>query len=119
MLYQSFTVTGVINVETLDGGLISPVDNPVHLEAVILNTSATEGNRIQGWIGTKKVLEIYDYCIDTQEDAGGTVAPLSSVKIGRLPVDMEIPAGKIFKIGVACGATANNLFGAYEYTETS
>lgn len=117
MYYQSFTVTGVINVETLDGGLISPVDTPVHLSAVIINTDTMEGNRIQGWIGTKKVMELYDYNCDTQEETAAQ-APMSANKIGRLPVDMDIPPGKIFKIGVACGGTANDLFGAYEYTQT-
>jgi len=118
MFYQSFTVVGVINVETLDGGLISPVDKPVHLDAVIINTDTTEGNRIQGWIGTMKVMEIYDYNIDTQEEAAAQTG-LSVVKIGRLPIDMDIPPGKIFKVGVACGGVANDLFGAYEYTETA
>ena len=75
-----------------------------------------EGNRIQGWIGTKKIMEIYDYNCDTQEEAAAQTG-LSVVKLGRIPVDADIPAGKIFKIGVACGGTANNLFGAYEYTE--
>jgi len=118
MLYQSFNVAGVINVETLDAGLISPVDVPIHLNAVIINSSATEGNRIQGWIGTHKVMEIYDYNCDTQEESAAQ-HPLSSVKLGRIPLDMDIPPGKIFKVGVACGATANNLFGAYEFTQTT
>ncbi len=118
MYYKAFTVVGVINVTTLDGGLVSLTDKPKHIRAVIINTDTTEGNVIEGWIGTDRVLEIYDYNLDTQEDAGGTVAPLSSVKIGRLQVDLDIPAGQIFKIGVRCGAVANDLFGSYEYDYT-
>ncbi len=118
MYYKAFTVVGVINDTVLDEGLVSLTSKPVHIDAVIINTDTTEGNIIEGWIGTDRVLEIYDYNLDTQEDAGGTVAPLSSVKIGRLPVDLDIPAGAIFKIGVRCGAVANDLYGAYEYTYT-
>ncbi len=115
MFYKAFTITGVINTTTYDAGLMSPDANPVHLNAVILNTSAWQGNIIEGWIGTKKVLEIYDYNCDTQVEAA--VAGVSTVKIGRLPVDLDIPAGQAFKIAINCGGTAANLFGTYEYTE--
>lgn len=116
MYYKEFHITGVINVTTYDGGLMSPVENPVHVNAVILNSSATEGNYIEAWIGTKKVLEVVDYCCDTQEEAAAFTG-LSVVKIGRLPVDLDIPAGQAFKIAIRCGGTASNLFGSYEYTE--
>jgi hypothetical protein len=42
---------------------------------------------------------------------------LSSTKIIRLPVEMDIPAGQIFKIGIRSGAVANDICGAYEYVE--
>lgn len=116
MFYKEFNVVGVINVTTYDAGLQSPVDKPVHLDAVILNTDTTEGNTIEGWIGTTKVLEIFDYCCDTQEEAAAQHA-LSSTKIGRLPIDQDIPPGHSFRIAVRCGAAANDLYGAYEYTE--
>ena len=118
MFYKGFNVTGVVNVTTLDGGLVSLVAVPVTIDAIIINTSATEGNVIEGWIGTERVLEIYDYCLDTQEESTATQAPLSATKIGRIPIQIDVPAGQIFKIGVRCGATANNLFGAYEYSRT-
>ena len=117
MLYKAFNVTGVVNVTTLDDGLTSLVDKPKKIEAILINTSAQEGNVIEGWIGTNRVLECYDYVFDTQEESTATQAPNSSAKIVRLPVEIDIPAGQKFKIGVRCGATANNLFGAYEYTE--
>lgn len=118
MLYKGFNVTGVTNVTTLDAGLVSLVEEPVTIRAIIINTDTTEGNIIEGWIGTERVLEIYDYCLDTQEETTGATAPFSQNKIGRLPIEILIPPGQIFKIGVRCGATANDLFGAYEYERT-
>lgn len=117
MYYKAFNVTGVINVTTLDGGLMSTVEVPTRIRAVLINSSATEGNVIEGWIGTKRVLEIYDYNLDTQEETAGATAPLSQNKINRLPVEIDVPAGLSFKIGVNCGGVASNLFGAYEYDE--
>jgi len=116
MLYKGFHVNAVANVTTLDDGLVSTVERPVHVNAIIINTSATEGNVIECWIGTKRVLEIYDYCLDTQEEAAAQHA-LSSTKIGRVPIDIDIPAGQIFKVGSNCGAAGHNIYGAYEYTE--
>ena len=116
MLYKGFAVVGVINVTTADGGLTSLVEEPVHVNAIIINSSAHEGNVVECWIGNKRVLEIYDYCLDTQEETAGATAPLSQNKMGRVPVDEDVPAGQIFKVAINCGAVANDLYGAYEYT---
>ena len=116
MFYKSFHVNALANVTTLDDGLVSEVGHPVHVNAVIINTSATEGNVIECWLGTKRVATIYDYCLDTQEEAVGFTG-FSVTKIGRLPIDMDIPPGSIFKIGSNCGAAGHHLYGAYEYTE--
>lgn len=113
MFYKSFHVTGVINVTTLDAGLVSTVEEPKKILAILINCDTTEGNIIEGWIGTNRVLTIYDYLLDTQEEAA--IAPLSSNKISRLPIDIDIPAGQIFKIGVNCGGVQNDIYGAYEY----
>jgi len=117
MYYKAFHVNAVANVTTLDGGLVSEVDNPVHVNAIIINSSAHEGNIIECWIGNKRVLEIYDYNLDTQEETAAQ-APISANKIGRLPVDLDIKPGAIFKVGSRCGATGHHLYGSYEYTET-
>jgi len=115
MFYKAFHVNALALVTTLDGGLMSEAENPVHVSAVIINTDTMQGNVIECWIGNKRVVEIYDYCLDTQVEAA--VAGVSTVKIGRLPIDMDIPAGQIFKVGSNCGATGHHLYGAYEYTE--
>ena len=117
MYYKGFTVVGVANVTTADAGLVSLVDEPVRIEAVLINTDATEGNWIEGWIGTERVMEIPDYCLDTQEESAGATDPFSGTKIGRIPVEMDIAPGQIFKIGIRCGAVLRTLYGAYEYTK--
>ena len=115
MFYKSFTITGVINISTLDGGLFSLVAEPVRVRAVLINSSATEGNIIECWIGTKRVMACYDYLFDTQEETAGATAPLSQNKISRLPIELDVPPGQAFKIGINCGGTASDLYGAYEY----
>jgi len=116
MYYKAFHVNALANVTTLDAGLVSPLGNPVHVSAVIINSSATEGNVIECWIGTKRVAEIYDYCLDTQEEAVGFTG-FSVTKIGRLPINIDVPAGQIFRIGSRCGVAGHHIYGAYEYTE--
>ncbi|MBA7548029.1 hypothetical protein ES705_40475 [subsurface metagenome] len=116
MYYKAFAVTGVINVTTLDDGLVSLVEEERHIDAILINVSAYEGNMVEGWIGTRRVLEIRDEVFDTEEDLGAANFPYSTSKIGRLPVDQDIPKGQIFKIGINCGGVASDIRGAYEYT---
>lgn len=116
MFYQDFHVNALANVTTLDAGLVSLVEAPVHVNAIIININATEGNVIECWIGNKRVVAIYDYCLDTQEEAAAQAA-LSATKIGRLPIDLDVSPGQIFKVGSRCGAVGHHLYGAYEYTE--
>jgi len=118
MKYKAFHVNALANVTTLDAGLVSLVEAPVRIEAVYINLDTTEGNVIEGWIGNKRELEIYDYCLDTQEEAAAQAA-LSATKVGKLELGIDIPPGQIFKIGSNCGAVGHHLYGAYQYTETT
>ncbi len=115
MLYKELQITGVINVTTLHDGLVSLVKEPKKILAILINFSATEGNVLEGWIGTERVLAIYDYLFDSQELTGADTFPHSTSKIIRIPLNIEIPPGDIFKVGIRCGGTANNVYGAYEY----
>lgn len=116
MFYKGFSVTAVANDTTLDSGLVSEVGKPVHVRAVIINVSVHVGNVLECWIGTKRVTELYDYSIDTQELSAGN-DQLSGTKIVRLEIDLDVQPGQVFKIGLNCGATGATLTGAYEYTE--
>jgi len=114
MYYQELTVAGAINVTTLDAGVIAKKDTPLIIRAVLIDLDTHEGNVIEGWIGTERVLAIYDYVLSTREEAVGFTA-LNTNRIVRLPVEQRIEPGEIFKIGVRCGGVANDIFGAYEY----
>ena len=118
MKYQELTVAGVINATTLDGGLVSTIEEPKTIKAILIDLDTHEGSVIEGWIGTERVLAIYDYVFSTREEAVGFTA-LNVNRIIRLPVDLKIPIGQIFKIGIRCGAAANDIFGAYEYEKTA
>ncbi|HDY88591.1 MAG TPA: hypothetical protein ENH82_10855 [bacterium] len=117
MYYKRFAVVGVVNVTTLDAGLVSLIEVPYHIGAILITVSDWQDNVLEGWIGTERILEIPDYLLDTDFEAA--IAGRSTTKINHIPIDIKIPPGQIFKIGIRCGAAATNIFGAYEYTKTS
>lgn len=118
MFYKYFNVVGVANTTVLDAGLVSEVDTPRHLNALLMNVSVTNGNIIEGWIGTKRVLEIPDWLIDNRVALGAGNEFPSTTKISRLPVDIDIPPGAIFKVGIRSAGVLSSVTGSYEYTET-
>ena len=115
MLYKKFSVTGVANVTTLDSGLTSLVDEKYRLDHILLMVSEYQNNTVEGWIGNERVLEAPDYLFDTDDQFGDTNTPVSTTKISKVPVNIDIPEGSIFKIGMLCGANATDLFGCYAY----
>lgn len=116
MNYQGFHVVGVANTTVLDGGLVSTQEEPKKLDAVLINTSVHLGNIIEGWIGNQRSLDIPDFLFDTRELNAATFASRSTSKILRLPVDLDIPVGQIYKIGVRSAGVGETIDGAYEYT---
>ncbi|MBA7557354.1 hypothetical protein ES705_50104 [subsurface metagenome] len=119
MLYKAFNVVGQENVTVLDAGLVSEVGVPRHLNALLLNVSVTNGNVIEGWIGNKRIVEIPDWLFDNRVALGvGNEFP-STTKMSRLPVDIDIPPGQAFKVGMRSAAVGSSVTGSYEYTETA
>ena len=116
MFYQRFDVTGIINQTVLDAGLVSTVEEPKHIDAILIDVSAYEDNIIEGWIGNLRIMEVSDYVLGSRDLAAADTPFASTNKIVRLPVDQDINAGQIFKIGVRSGAVANDITGSYEYT---
>ncbi len=119
MYYKAFSVTGVVNSTVLDAGLVSLVVAPVRIDAILITVQDWQGNNVEGWIGNERILEIPDYIIDSDADLGAANFPVSTTKLIRIPIEHDIPAGQIFKIGILCGATAANIFGSYEYSKLS
>lgn len=117
--YKKFEVTGVPNDLALDTGLTSTENHPKRLIGVMVNVVDQAGNTIEGWIETDKILEAPDYLFDCQTAAGAADAYASTVKTQFLEIDEVMEIGQIFKIGIRCGATNKNLFGAYVYELTT
>ncbi len=119
MFYKSFFVTGEANKTVLDSGLISTVEEPLSIIAVLIDVSSHQDNVIEGWIETNRILSIYDRVINTSYCLAGEFACLSNNKIIRIPINEAIKPGMIFKIGINSGAITANISGAYEYVKTT
>jgi len=116
MKYQGFTVTGGINALVSDGGLVSTEKEPKRINAILICVTAYESNIVEGWIGNEMVLEIYDNVLDTIEDLGAANFPYSTSKMGRVPIELDIPVGQSFIIGIRSGGTASSIEGSYEWS---
>ncbi|KKM76705.1 hypothetical protein LCGC14_1377390 [marine sediment metagenome] len=115
MYYKRFSVGGVANVTTLDAGLVSLVEEKVHIDAIFIMTNVWADNVIEGWIGNERVLELTDFIIITNDDL--VTNPRTTTQLIEIPINLDIPAGQIFKIGIRCGAAASNILGSYNYTK--
>lgn len=119
MRYQDYTVVGVANDTELDDGLVSTAVVPKTVEAILICVELYAANHIEGWIGTDKIIDIIDYVFDTFDIAGADTPYPATAKIGRLPIGEVIPIGQTFKIGIRCGGTDTDIYGAYEYKITT
>lgn len=115
MLYKSFSVTGDSNKTVFDSGLVSTVEEPKRIRAVIVSVSDWRANILEGWIETNRILEIPDLVLNTSHEYGAANAYPSTVKMLRIPIEEDIKPGMIFKIAINCGSNSTDLVGAYEY----
>lgn len=116
--FNPITITGVANDRTYDTGLSSSQAQPKTLHSVIVQVDEYEGNKLQGWLDTDKVFEIYDYNLDTREEGSTDKAGMSMNRLNEIEVGVKIPVGSQFLIALECGATANNFTGAYRWEKT-
>ena len=119
MFYKLFRVNGVANKTEFDTGLISTVEEPKRIRAILINVSAYKDNTIEGWIETNRILEVPDDICNSSSLTGADTFPYSTSKLCRIPVDENVPPGMIFKIAINCGADVTNIDGSYEYEKTS
>lgn len=113
--YQAFTITGVANVETFDGGLESTQAEPKRLIALLVHLSGYAANFVQLWREKEKLAEVYDYHFVTEADLGAANFPYVTNRLTRLDLEIDIPIGQRLKAALKCGATTKNLFGCYVY----
>ncbi len=115
MRYKEFVVVGTASETVLDGGLTSTEVEPKRIVAILICVELYAGNHIEGWIGTNQIVGASDYVFDTFDESAADTPALSTTKINRLPIGEDIPVGEIFKIGIRCGLTDTDIYGAYEY----
>ncbi|MBA7531170.1 hypothetical protein ES705_23381 [subsurface metagenome] len=119
MFYKSFRVTGQSNKTIFDSGLISTVEEPKKINAILINVSAYHSATIEGWIETNRILEIPDDVCNTSDTSLVINGVISSNKLIRIPINEIIPPGMIFKIAINCGTTITSIDGSYEYEKVS
>lgn len=115
MFYKLFRVTGEANKTIFDSGLISTVDEPKKIRAILINVTAYHASTIEGWIETNRILEIPDDVCNTFDTSLAITGVIASNKIIRIPIEENIPPGMIFKIAINCGTDVVSIDGSYEY----
>ncbi len=119
MFYKLFRVTGEANKTVFDDGLVSTVEEPKRIRAILINVERSLGNTVEGWIETTRILEIPDaVCSSNFSDVANLSYP-STNKIIRIPIEEDLKPGLTFKIALNCGANLSKLDGSYEYEPTS
>lgn len=118
--FQLFRVTGVANATTLDPGLNSTEAEKKRLIAVHLQCdkfAATDDNDIVGFWERSKQFDFPEKLFAT-ELYSNVAQTADGGKMHEIPVDLDIPIGETFKVGIKCAATAVNIRGAYEFEIT-
>ncbi|MQY78378.1 MAG: hypothetical protein GH151_04165 [Bacteroidetes bacterium] len=119
MLYKLFRITGEANKTVFDDGLVSTVDEPKRIRAIIISVSNYNTATIEGWIETTRILEIPDVCCATHDYLLAASYFRPTDKMFRIPIDQDIKPGMAFKIAINCGAGTINIDGSYEYETVS
>ena len=115
MLYKTFRITGEANKTIFDSGLVSTIEEPKKIRAILINVSAYHSNTIEGWIETSRILQIPDDICNTSDTSLAITGVISTNKLIRIPVEEVIKPGLAFKIAIHCGAVVTHIDGAYEY----
>ena len=115
--YEAFTITGEVNDTAWDDGLVGTEGVPKKLLGLILFVTGQTGNIIKLDRERKTLLTLYDYHIDTDEQNTDTNTPKSATKINYIDIEVDVPVGIKAQVGIACGASAKDVYGAYVYEE--
>jgi len=113
--FKKFIITGVANTVTHDTGLQSSKENPVRLLSVMVQPSTYKDNDVQGWLEREKIFELSDHLLDTKEEWPSNVCSKSLNRLNEIEVGHDIPVGATFTAALSCGASTNDLRGAYRY----
>ncbi len=115
MFYKSFRINGLANKTVFDDGLVSTVEEPKKIRAIIISVSTYNDNDIEGWIETTRLLSIPDTCCATHDYLLGASYFRPTPKLLRIPIEEDLKPGMTFKIAINCGALTTDIDGSYEY----
>ncbi len=115
MLYKSFRINGLANKTVFDDGLVSTVEEPKRIRAIIISVSTYNDNDIEGWIENTRILSIPDTCCATHDYIAGAFPFRPTPKLLRIPIEEDLKPGLIFKIAIKCGALTTDIDASYEY----
>jgi len=115
--FQLIRITSGTNQVNYDDGLKSTEAEKKRLIACHIQLdewAATDDNEVQGYHERAKVFDMPEKLFPTQRftDPKST---LSGPRYKTVPVDLDLPAGEVFKVAIKCAASTTNLRGAYEY----
>ena len=113
--YKDFTITGVINTTTWEDGIQSTDTEKKRIIGILVSVSAYQDNVIKCNVARKEVLSTRDYVLDTYGSPASTNVQYATSKTQFLELDVDLPIGDKFQIGITCGATATNVKGCYIY----
>jgi len=115
MFYKSFRVTGEANKTIFDDGLVSTVEEPKKIRAIIISVNTYNANTIEGWIETTRILSIPDTCCASHDYFEQAWVFRPTPKLLRIPIEEDLTPGMTFKIAINCGALITSIDGSYEY----
>jgi len=119
--FQLFRETTATNTIKYDGGLKSTQLEKKTLSNIYVQLSVHSGNNnndFQGYLERAKIFEIPEEIIPTLALAQGTLTE-SGDRYLKIPVNIDIPVGEIFKAAMKVGATGCTFRGMYEYEISS
>ncbi len=114
--YKSFKIAGATDDIVWGDDLISSKKEPKTLLGILITVTGYQDNTIEVWMGKERIASIYDKLLDTIANTGTTSTMYSTVKQTYIDFDTEIPVGEKIIVGLRCGASATNVYGAYVYT---
>jgi len=115
--YEAFEITGVANKTAWAPALAGTEGVPKKLLGLLLFVTGQVGNIIQLDRERKTLLSLYDYHIDTDEQNANTNTVKSAAKMSWIDCEADVGVGTKVTVGIACGATNKDVYGAYVYEE--
>jgi len=113
--YKDFSVDGSANDTKWDTGITSTETEKKKIISVLISVSDYKNNIVRCIKEREDIVKIRDYVLDTYGTSGSTNVQYSTTKMIEIPIDLELPVGQTFQVGIQSGANATNIRGAYKY----